>query len=288
MRKRSGLLIMLMGVVIALVAGLMVLSMARQAAAQQQEAVRQVFVVMAARDVAQGTAIPADALMVQAFPADFIPQGAIPAPEQAVGKYTVTQLVKGQIILASQLSVTKRTGNLALSVPPGKVAVALPMTDLMSTAGAIRAGDHVDLLLTLNLKEIQLKEPQPIQTGTTPATTASSATTSGGDGSKNPITQATLQYVEVLSVGEAEDDGSSGGGGGGIGTSANAGAKKTSAVIVLLDHQDALVLKYVKDSGGVVDLALRAPDDTAQVKTDTVTIDLLFERFGFRRPVPVP
>jgi pilus assembly protein CpaB len=287
MRKRSGLLIMLTGVAIALVAGLMVLSMGRQAAAQQQAEVRQVLVVMAARDVAQGTAIPADALMVQAFPADFIPQGAIPAPEQAVGKYTVTQLVKGQIVLASQLSATKRVGNLALSVPPGKVAVALPMTDLMSTAGAIKAGDHVDILLTLDLIEIQIKAPQPIQTGSGPATGAS-ATTPGSDNAKNPITQVTLQYVEVLSVGEAEDDGSSGGGATGIGTSANAAAKKTPAVIVLLDHQDALVLKYAKDSGGVVDLALRAPEDTAQAKTDTVTLDLLFERFGFRRPAPIP
>ena len=57
---------------------------------------------------------------------------------------------------------------------------------------------------------------------------------------------------------------------------------------MLLDHQDALVLKYAKDSGGVIDLALRAPDDTAQVKTDTVTIDLIFERFNYRRPAPVP
>jgi pilus assembly protein CpaB len=163
------------------------------------------------------------------------------------------------------------------------------MTDLMSTAGAIKAGDHVDLLLTLNLKEIQLKEPQPVQTGSGPATGASATTPSGGDNARNPITQVTLQYVEVLSVGEAEDDGSSGGpSGGGIGTSASAGAKKTPAVIVLLDHQDALVLKYAKDSGGVVDLALRAPEDTAQAKTDTVTIDLLFERFGFRRPAPIP
>jgi pilus assembly protein CpaB len=291
MRKRSGMLIMLVGVAIALVAGLMVLAMGRQAAAQQQAEVPQVLVVMAAHDVAQGAAIAADALVVQAFPADFVPQGAIPAPEQAVGKYTVTQLVKGQIVLASQLSVTKRVGNLALSVPNGKVAVALPMTDLMSTSGGLKAGDHVDILLTLNLKEIQLKEPQAIPTGNGTAT-ASVPAAAGNDGSKNPITQTTLQNVEVLSVGEVVDDSSTGGSSSnatGISTSASGSStKQVPAIIVLLDHQDALVLKYAKDSGGVVDLALRAPDDTAQAKTDTVTIDMLFERFGFRRPAPVP
>ncbi|HSH79422.1 MAG TPA: Flp pilus assembly protein CpaB [Herpetosiphonaceae bacterium] len=276
MRKRGGTLIMLAGVALALVAGLMVLSITRRAAAETTAQVKQVLVVMAARDIPEGTAISADALTVQAFPDGFVPLGAIPAPEQAVGKYTVTRLTKGQIVLANQLSVNKRAGNLALSVPAGKVAVALPMTDLMSTAGAIKPGDRVDILLTLDLKEMQVKNPQA-------ASAAGGAAPSGpaNDSGKNPVTQTTLQNVEILALGEAEDGGSSS-------SSSASSAKKTPAVIVLLDHQDAIVLKYAKDSGGVVDLALRAPEDTVQVKTEAMTIDLLFERFGFRRPLPVP
>ena len=270
MRKRTGTFIMLAGIALAFVAGLMVLAITRQAAAQSTAQVKQVLVVMAARDIPDGTAISADALTVQAFPDGFVPEGAIPAPEQAVGKYTVTQITKGQIILVSQLSVNKRAGEVAKSVPAGKVAVALPMTDLMSSAGALKPGDHVDVLLTLNLKEI----------------TANGQPAGGGSGSdKNIVTQTTLQNVEILSVGEVDtaSSGSSTGTGGSGG-----GGKRDPAIIVLLDHQDALVLKYAKDSGGVIDLALRAPDDTLQVKTETVTIDLMFERFNYRRPAPVP
>jgi pilus assembly protein CpaB len=269
MRKRSGLLIILTGVVIAFIAGLMVLSLTRQAAAQATGQVKQVFVVMAARDIPEGAAISADALTVQAFPADFVPQGAIPAPEQAVGKYTTTRVTKGQIMLVNQLSTTKRAGNLALSVPVGKVAMALPMTDLLSANGAIKPGDHVDVLLTLNLLEIQARD-QP-------------AGAPLGNNVKNPVTQMTLQNVEVLSVG-VPDDGS---GANGV-PSSGSGQRSQTAMIVLLDHQDALVLKYVKDSGGVIDLALRAPDDTTQVKTNAVTIDVIFEQFNFRRPAPIP
>lgn len=271
MRKRSGTLIILLGVAIALAAGLMVLSFTRQAAAQATAQVRQVYVVIASRDIAEGTAVSSEALVIQAFPADFVPEGAIPTPEQAVGKFTVTRITKGQILLANQLSATKRSGNLALSVPAGKVAVALPMTDLMSTNGAVKPGDRVDILLTLNLAELRLVDP------------GAAAAVSGGSSTRNPVTQATLQNIEVLIVGEVDT---------GVvqntSSTSTSGQRVIQAVIVLVDHQQALILKYAKDSGGVVDLALRAPDDTNAVKTDPVTIDFLFERFDFRRPAPVP
>ncbi|HEU5422047.1 MAG TPA: Flp pilus assembly protein CpaB, partial [Nitrolancea sp.] len=211
-------------------------------------------------------------LTMQPFPADFVPQGAVAQPEQAVGKYATTHITKGQIVLSNQLSPTKRVGQLSLSVPSGKVAIALPMTDLMSTNGAIKAGDHIDIVLTLDLKEIRLDSAQA---GAAPASSA------GGD-AKNPVTQTTLQNVEVLSVGQTEDTSSS------ASSATTSGNNRTQAVIVLLDPQDALVLDYAKNSGGIVDLALRSPDDTQQVKTDSVTIDYLFQRFNFQRPGPVP
>ena len=270
MRKRTGTLIMLGGIVLAVVAGLIVFTTTRQAKADSTAQVKQVLVVMANRDIPDGSAVSADALTMQPFPADFVPQGAVAQPEQAVGKYATTHITKGQIVLSNQLSETKRVGELSLSVPSGKVAVALPMTDLMSTNGAIKAGDHVDIVLTLDLKEIRLDSA----TGAPVAAPA--------DNAKNPVTQTTLQNVEVLSVGQVEDSSS------GTSSAGTSSSNRIQAVIVLLDPQDALVLDYAKNSGGIVDLALRSPDDTQQVKTDSVTIDYLFQRFNFQRPGPVP
>jgi pilus assembly protein CpaB len=214
---------------------------------------------------------------MQAFPADFVPHGAVAAPDDAIGKFTTTQITKGQIVLSNQLSATLRAGNLSLSVPAGMEAVALPMTDLMSSNGAIKAGDHVDILLTIDLVEIKL---QSAQGAATPADAG------GGGNAKNPVTQTTLQNVEVLAVGEAADDSSDSGSSATTAGSSNSTAK--GAVIVSVNPQDALVLKYAKDSGGVVDLALRAPGDTQPVTTDPVTIDRLFGRFNFQRPGPLP
>lgn len=277
MRKRTGTLIMVVGVVLAVVAGLMVFAVTRQARAERTAQVEQVLVVMAAQDIADGSVISSDGLTMKPFPAEFVPPGAIVSPEDAIGKYSTTFITKGQIVLANQFSQTRRTGNLALSVPSGKVAIALPMTDLMSTSGAIMAGDRVDILLTINLKEIQIKDPLAEET---PVVTNDS-------NARNPVTQTTLQNVEVIAVGQIEGDEYT------SGTSATtAGSTATNrvppAVIVLLDPQDALVLKYAKDSGGVVDLALRAPGDTEQNTTDPITIDHLFERFNFQRPGPLP
>jgi pilus assembly protein CpaB len=107
------------------------------------------------------------------------------------------------------------------------------------------------------------------------------------DSARNPVTQTTLQDVEVLAIGQGAGNETSGSGVSAT-TAGSSSGKQDGAVIVLLEPQDALVLKYAKDSGGVVDLALRAPEDTAQINTDPITIDRLFERFNFQRPGPVP
>ena len=277
MRRRAGVLIMMVGVALAIVAGVTVFAMARQAKADRTAQIPQVLVVMASRDVPNGQAVTADELTMQAFPSDFVPHGAVANPEQAIGKYTTTQITKGQIVLSNQLSDTLRAGNLSLSVPSGMEAVALPLTDLMSTNGAIKAGDHVDILLTLDLKEVLLKS----------ADAAATPEASSGDANaKNPVTQTTLQNVEVIAVGQAED--SSSGSGSSATTAGSRSSAAKGAVIVLVNAQDALVLKYAKDSGGIVDLALRAPGDNQQVTTDPVTIDRLFARFNFQRPGPTP
>jgi Flp pilus assembly protein CpaB len=52
----------------------------------------------------------------------------------------------------------------------------------------------------------------------------------------------------------------------------------------LVDHQDALIIKFVKDSGGTIDLVLRSTDDEQAIRTDAITMDTLVERFRFRLP----
>ncbi len=251
MRKRMGLLLMLGGVVLAVIAALTMMAVtgnARKAAA----VVKQVEVVVARQDIPQGTAITSAMLESKAFPADFAPQKAVSTLKEADGRFAATHIVTGQIITQPVLSATKQSGNVSLSIPKGKRAFGLPKTDLLSANGAIQPEDRVDILVTFKLKII-----------------------GRGGGSQDEeahTTQTALQNIEVLDV---MGDGGSGASGG-------------PAVVLLVDPDQALSLKLAKDSGAVIDLALRsADDDGKEVETDGATEDSEIVKWKFRKPQPI-
>lgn len=251
MRKRMGLMLILAGVGLALVAGLTLMGIsnrAQKAAAQ----VKQVQVVMATQDIPQGTAITSAMLVLKPFPAEFAPVAAVTGSGEAVNKFTVTNVVKDQIITAPLLSTTKQAGKLALNIPKGKVAFALPKSDLLSANDAIQSGDHVDVLVTFRVDLMSR---------------------AGGNSQqeKRSTSQLTLQDIEVLDV---------------LGGEGKGGAP---AVVMLLDHQQAVTLTLAKNAeSSVIDLALRGSDDDhQQVVTDGETEDSEMTKFKFRKPQPL-
>ena len=279
MRKRRGLLILLIGVALAAVSGLMILGTARQAAqasppaAIQTEPLKKVYVVVAAKDIAENVAVSAEDVAAQEFPADFAPAGAVAAPEYAVGKYTTSRVYKGQILVAPLLADGRRLSQLSAKVPTGKVAMAVTVNDSLNALGALRAGDAVDILLTLDLaKGMPKQDGGPAQ---------------GSQSAEVPeqllSTQVTMQNVEILGVGAPAGDAPA------TGQQAQRETPQQIArtITFLLDHQDAVTLKFVKDSGGTMDLVVRSPEDKALAKTDAVTLDTMFRQFRFKLPEPI-
>jgi len=273
MRKRAGLLLMLVGLMLASLAALLVLGMAQQSQQQAVQQVKQVFVVTLVRDVPENTVIAADMVVVKPFPLEFAPPGAVAAIEEAAGKYSAAKLFKDTVLLRSQLNLNKRARDLASNLPPGKVAFWMPQPELLAAAGVLKAGDRVDVLLTVNM---------------------------GDQNNKWYSTQTTLQNVEIFSVGTVEQVADSGAtpvnGASAAITSARASAgtspKNTgdpaTALVLLIDHQDAVILKFVKDVDGIVDLVLRSTDDAQIVRTDGVSPDVLVDRYKFRVPAFTP
>ena len=51
------------------------------------------------------------------------------------------------------------------------------------------------------------------------------------------------------------------------------------AFLLALDPQDALVLKHIIDSGGIIDIVLRAPTATVRFELSPVMADYLRDRF---------
>jgi pilus assembly protein CpaB len=261
MRKRAGLLLMLVGLMLASLAALLVLGMAQQSQQQSVQQIKQVYVVTVARDVPENTVVTPDMLAVKAFPADFAPPGAVATAEEATGKYASVKLFKDTVLLRSQLNLNKKARDVASNLPPGKVAFWMPQPDLIANAGILKPGDHIDVLLTVNM---------------------------GDKDTKWYSTQTTLQNVEIFSIGtvdQAVDSGAQPANS--TAAKISSGASKTnasSALVLLLDHQDALILKFIKDVDGIIDLVLRSADDAQIVRTDSVTPDTLVDRFKFRVP----
>ena len=57
---------------------------------------------------------------------------------------------------------------------------------------------------------------------------------------------------------------------------------------VLVDQQDALVLKFARESGASIDFALRGKLDHDIISTEPVTLDYMIRRFNITPPEWMP
>ncbi len=128
--------------------------------------------------------------------------------------------------------------SLSWSVPAGRVAETVQVTNLQSDDAHIQPGDSVDLLLSIRQHEIDSRnsDPQPQSGG---------SASDPGTNWKGPIdTQQIITDARVVAVGLPPVAG---------------GGTQTFTLAVTL--QDALLLKYVKDTYGTLDLVLISGED---------------------------
>ena len=253
MKRRGALILMALGIVLAGGASVLVLGIARQAGEASRAVIPQVYVVMAAREIPDQGQVTPDALVVRPFPADFAPVGAISNPDAAINKFAAGTIFKDQVLLEGHVSSARKEPSMSDRIPAGKVVVWLPMPDLLAGQVELRTSDRLDILLSLSL----------------------------GEGKLNTSTQTTLQNVEIFQLGAERETGVKAGAEG-VSMRAGSGGQPLA---LLVDHQDAIIIKFIKDSGGTIDLALRSSEEERIVRTDAVTIDSLSERFRFRIPV---
>jgi Flp pilus assembly protein CpaB len=264
MPKRSGIVLISVGLALALISAVAVIGIARQATAASQAQVRQVSVVVAKRDIPDQTQITADALEIRPFPVDFAPPGTYSTTDDLIGRYAKGFLPQGQIIVAGQAQLAPQTSNMSDRIPAGYVVTWLPQPALAS--GILKPGDHIDVLLS-----------EPVAGGIS--------------------TQTTLQNIEIYRIGDDElgvppsaptpDVTSSSSFGGTSSSTSSAQTKPAStnqSIGLLVDHQNAVTMKFIKDSGGTIDLVTRSANDSQIVRTDGVTLDALTDQFNFRVP----
>lgn len=257
-KRRGGVVLIAFGLLAAAFVGFMVYRLAQQSANQR---VQTVDVLVAMQDIPERTVLTPALVGMKAVLPGSLPPGVLTRPDQAGGRMVTSKIFAGEMIVAGRLVDSSGRSGVAYSLEKGKVLVTLPSSDIVGT-GAVRQGDHVDLLVTLLPGEakqgpgVQLSEEDLL-----PA-----------------ITQTTMQNLVVVGIGPFSGlvkEGSQPQGG-----NNSAGNLITFAV----DHQDALRLKAMKDHKRVkLELVLRAAGDDEVVETAPVTLQSIIEAYRINK-----
>jgi pilus assembly protein CpaB len=259
LKKRSGCVWIGAGAILALLAGVMAFYAIMRGASSQVAAPApespKVKVVVASRAMGARELIQSGDVETRSAPVDIVPESALRSTDEAVGWLTVAPLAPGQMVLSTQLiSPTIKGNSAAFAMDKTKVAMAFPADDLMSRNNLLQAGDRVDLLFSLAVQS--------------------------PDGTKGELTTfSALQNLEIAALVRSSD----------LESQAKAQAGVTGAqplaIVFALTPQDALVLKYLKDMGGTVDIVLRAPDAKEQFAVQPIQMSYLTDRYQLRIPI---
>jgi Flp pilus assembly protein CpaB len=241
-------------------------------------------VVVAFQNIPKCSIIPADAVGIRPLPAKEIPKDAVRKVNEVVGKIAIVDIHRTKPIqkaMFTDLETILKTGSDAsCAIPKGKVAVAFPITRLSSVAYAIQPGDRVDVLVSMTLVDVdvesQIKKPLTLAGG--------EECTQGcqpvGEQVPRSVTQLTVQNAEVLRVGLWPSEPIEG--------EEKVEQIELGIVTLLVSPQDALVLKWARENGALIDLALRSAVDEDVFNTEAVTLDYMLRRFNITVPPKLP
>ena len=84
------------------------------------------------------------------LPQSAVPPGAFSGTSQVLGRGAVLPVSKGEFILPSKLAALNAGAGLPSMIPPGMRAVSVRVNDVVSVAGFVQPGTHVDVLATGN------------------------------------------------------------------------------------------------------------------------------------------
>ena len=278
-------------------------------------AVPMVEIVVAAQNIPRGRLITSDAVALANWPRDNVPPGAFAKKEDVENLIARTDILYNQPLMDVMLTrdptlLAARGSDASLLIPNDRRAVALPVDQLSSVAYAIRPGDHVDVLASFWLLDVDRDGQYPtipfnrnlvdelIAAGAEPETAAEKVLASLENVTVFPrlSSQLILQDLEVLSFGDwveptplprftpgapAEPTPTT------VpvpGATPTATPPRHNVVILIVDPQQALILQWLRESDAIIDLALRGAADRAPVSTTSVTLQYLFDTFSVTLP----
>jgi pilus assembly protein CpaB len=158
-------------------------------------------IVVTMQKVAYGTPLTEDVLTTIPYPKNMIVEGVFYTdPKLLIGKKAKMNMDARVPITTSMIADDTSGSQASSKIPPGMVAVSIPISRLSSVSYALQPGDHVNVIATMLFVDVdssfQSLLPNFTAIVTSPATTASggpdqitSGIASGGEGSKQGRTE---------------------------------------------------------------------------------------------------
>jgi Flp pilus assembly protein CpaB len=195
--KRRKVFIVL-GVVLALVAGGAAFFLVNQAQTAGNAAVATRQVVVAARDLPIRTVIATSDVTVRSVPEDPSVATAYTTPEEVVGRITGAPILFQQPLTPNLLASTTAGGGFSILGPDETIspdapqwrAVAVYVPDERAVAGEIEVGQRVDLLVTTQVTVVPIPEAEGDASG--------AAIPSDAPAYTDKSTKVTYQYIPIL------------------------------------------------------------------------------------------
>lgn len=273
--KRRSWLWFLASAILAVLAGVLVVALMRGGGGAKEPPTTKRSVVVASQPIAADSLISVQNVEVAEREEADIPDGAVVNIDKIDGWIATRDIGVGEVIVLYE-DVRDPYGIGGGIVPDDKMAVALPADDILSSWGAILPGDHVDVLFTI---DVLLETPMYLEDV---LAIGADYQQIERDQSLDNVSVLTLQNLEVLRILEEPQ----------VETEARQQDEAQitppkRALLLKIDPQDAVVLKYLRDSVGHIDLALRAPDNEALFSVEPVNINYLVLRYGIALPQPL-
>ena len=254
--KRSNRLVLLIGIFLALVAFVLVVVTLQGGGSttgnQNDPGLREVSVVIAARDVPLGAKFTSDAVTTKVFKVADKPADSYTDPAEVVGQTARQQVTSGQLITSAILygdsgSVT------TLTVPAGKVGIAVQVDQVSGVGTLTKAGDNVDMLVALTGDKFPVVTVNPDDQSIT--------VVAGINSTSVKLLLQGAQVIGTLLPPPPADSGNNAEASPGTDAGAPTNLNGQQQIVILaVSAQQAEIVKYAQLDGSI-SLVLRSADD---------------------------
>ncbi len=324
------LLLVLVWAVMRLLPGQLVPNTPQEPALAPTPVEEMVTIVISVQPISRGTEFNESLVTTIPYPKKDLVEGAfITDINEVLGKRAKDSLEARTPITSSMVvDPNMKNSPAAFKIPAGQVAIPVPVSKLSSVAYGLESGDHVNVILSLLLVDIdpgfQSKLPNNIGLVIAPGPseggpTAASAAVSKSDGvagrteldptlgqpiyvipseSQRPrlVSQTLIQDAIVLYVGNFPQPGETVLEAGQVQPTPVPGQEAAATptrplpdtVTLVVSPQDAVTINYLILAGGKLNLVMRSAGDSQRTSTEPVTLQFILDQYNIPNPAKLP